>query len=92
MGVGLGVFGVIVCISDANKAVATALTLYKPTGPLSGKVAVGVAVWLVLWALLDRMWSTKNMAILKSFAISLGFMALGLALTFPPIMDIVIGK
>jgi hypothetical protein len=87
VGIGLCGFGIVVCASEASKAVAAALTLYKPTGPLSGKVALGVAIWLVAWALLGRMWKGRDMALKTPMRLSLVLIAIGLLLSFPPVMD-----
>jgi len=87
VGVGLCIFGIGVCCSESSKAVAKAFTLYTPTGPLSGKVAFGIAGWLVAWFVLGRIWSGKEIGIQKPFLWSLALMAVGLALTFPPVID-----
>lgn len=90
-GIGLFAFGVGVCLSEANKSVAAIFTLYKPTGPLSGKVAFGIAVWLVSWLVLSKMWNAKPIDLRKPFLASMVLIVLGLLLTFPPVMDFVIG-
>jgi hypothetical protein len=90
-GIGLCAFGIGVCLSEAIKPVAAAFTLYKPTGPLSGKVALGVVVWLVAWFILARMWGGKAIGVRNPFVASLVLIAIGLLLTFPPVMELVIG-
>jgi hypothetical protein len=71
---------------------AKALTLYVPTGPLSGKVAVGVAIWLVAWALLAWRWSGKEVPLKAPFRLTLALIAIGLLLSFPPVVDFIAGR
>lgn len=56
-------------------------------GPLSGKVIVAVIAYFVSWAILGTMWKSREVKFGRIFLISLGVLALGFALTFPPIFE-----
>ena len=57
-------------------------------GPLSGKVILGVLAYGIAWAILGTMWKGREINFGRVFAISLGVLALGFALTFPPIFTL----
>ena len=91
VGIGLCGFGIVVCAAEVSKPFAKAITLYEPTGPLSGKVALGVAIWLVAWTVLARRWRDKNVLLKTPLRLSLALIAVGLLLSFPPVMDAISG-
>ena len=48
-GIGVSCFGLLVVLSEALPAIGGALNLITAVGPLSGKVAIALIVWLVWW-------------------------------------------
>ncbi len=74
--------------ADKSVAVKSALNFYKPTGPLSGVTTSAIVLWLLLWALLDRRWSNKTVAVNRVSAVALVLLGLSFLLTFPPIVDL----
>lgn len=87
-GVGACAFGVLVASSEASSAVANALNFISPVGPLSGKVAVGLLVWLAAWGGLHLRWARRQ---IDSSALRWAAPALllaGFALTFPPVFEL----
>jgi hypothetical protein len=90
--VGCFTLGGLAVAGDASKAVAGMLTLYKPTGPLSGVSTLAIAVWLAGWLVWHRLWREKTIALKRVTGVALALLALGLLLTFPPFEDLLLGK
>jgi len=91
---GLGglVLGLLALAGDALPAVAKALNIWNPTGPLSGVTLAAIVVWLVAWAILARRWSTRTLDLRLIGGVSAAMILAGLLLTFPPFMDLLQGK
>ena len=51
-GVGAFVLGLSTTLAEVSKWVERGLTFSKPAGPLSGKVVVALAAWVVAWIVL----------------------------------------
>jgi hypothetical protein len=67
-------------------------TFYKPTSGLSGVSTSAVVVWLVAWLILGRRWSTRTIALAKIILAAFALLAVGVLLTFPPVMDFIQGR
>lgn len=91
-GIGCAAVGVLALARDAFAPVAHALNFYKPSGPLSGVTMVAVLVWLVAWFVLAGRWRDKTVAMARVNVIAFVLLAVGLLLTFPPVMDFLQGK
>lgn len=91
-GIGCAALGVFALLGDAFKGIAAFFNFYNPTGPLSGVTTCAIAVWLASWFVLDKVWATKDVPIGKVGTIAFILLGIGLALTFPPIMDLLQGK
>jgi hypothetical protein len=91
-GLGCLVLGVLTVAADGSKGLSAALNFYPPAGPLSGVTTVAIALWLICWAVLARVWKDKQLAFAKVSAFAFLFLALGLLLTFPPFGDILLGR
>ena len=87
-GIGSAMLGLIVVLSEASGTLADALNFYNPVGPLSGKTAVPIFVWLVSWAILHELWKERELDLGKVGGVSLVLVALGLLGTFPPFFDL----
>lgn len=61
-------------------------------GPLSGKVIVAVAAYLVSWGFLAYLWRGREVNFMRTFVVALVLMGLGFALTFPPIFEVFAAK
>lgn len=87
---GIGCFMVAIFALVADKAASfkSAMIFYKPTGPLSGVTTSAILVWLVAWIVLNMRWRGRTVALAKTNAAALVLLALGLLLTFPPIVDL----
>jgi hypothetical protein len=83
-GIGCALFGLLVLLNDAIPALKEALTFSKAVGPLSGKATVGVAAWLLVWAVLHVALRGRDVATATVVRVTRVLIALGLLLTFPP--------
>jgi hypothetical protein len=54
-------------------------------GPLSGKTIVAVIAFVVAWIVFHFMWRGKEVDFNRAFAVAIILVALGFAMTFPPI-------
>ncbi len=91
-GIGCAVLGVFGLMGDAFKAVGEFFKFYSPTGPLSGVTTSAIVVWLGAWFVLAKMWSGRDVAVARISALAFVLLAIGFALTFPPIVDLLQGK
>ena len=91
-GMGCFILGILAVAGDGSKHLATLLTFYKPTGPLSGVSTVAIIVWLVAWLVLARLWKTKAVALAKVNTAAFVLLGIGLLLTFPPFADLLLRK
>jgi len=87
---GIGAFGLglATTLAEASPAISAALNIYPPVGPLSGKVLVGVVIWLVAWLILGSMWRGKEVNFGRVAMWAFIFLGLGLLLTFPPFFEL----
>lgn len=92
VGIGAFAYGVAVAASESSKAVADALSWYKPTGPLSGKTGIGILVWLAAWAILAARWRDRPIRLRTVAIAAFALLAAGFLLTFPPVFDAIAGK
>ncbi len=86
-GIGSGVYGLTVVAAEASSGVAQALNLVEGVGPLSGKVLVGVVIWLVVWIILAKMWGLKEVDFRRITTVSVVLVLVGFLLTFPPVVQ-----
>lgn len=87
-GIGAFALAVLAIAGDRIPAFGKLMIFYKPTGPLSGVTTCAIAVWLIVWALLDWRWKRRNVMLGRVSAAALVFLLLGLLLTFPPVADL----
>ncbi|MFP5227393.1 MAG: hypothetical protein ACLGXA_07155 [Acidobacteriota bacterium] len=87
-GIGCFTLAVLAIVGDKVPGIGRAMVFYRPTGPLSGVTTTAVLVWLLVWAVLDRRWKKKTVAISRVSASALVLLALALLLTFPPLADL----
>ncbi|HEY6056612.1 MAG TPA: hypothetical protein VIV06_01200 [Candidatus Limnocylindrales bacterium] len=96
-GIGTMVLGIFVVLNEASAANTgwndflkfdAHYGLGSGVGPLSGKVALAVIAFAVSWVILHFALRKREVNLFGAFAITLILVALGFALTFPPIFDI----
>ncbi len=90
-GIGATVLGLMVVLAELSPDAKTFLDFAKNygigsgVGPLSGKVVLGVAAYFISWLVLGLMWRGKEVNFNRAFVVGLILVAVGFALTFPPI-------
>ena len=90
-GVGSLVLGLMVTLAEMNADFRTFLDFSRSyglgngVGPLSGKVAIAVVAYVVSWIVLHFLWREKELQFRTWFGSALVLVAIGFALTFPPI-------
>lgn len=57
-------------------------------GPLSGKVIVGVAAYVISFLIFGLLWRGREVNLRATLAASIILLAIGFALTFPPIFEV----
>lgn len=91
-GVGAAMLGLFALMGNAFKGIGNFFNFYNPTGPLSGVTLSAIAIWLAAWYVLNNTWGTRDVNIARVSTTAFVLLAIGLALTFPPIMDLLQGK
>jgi asparagine N-glycosylation enzyme membrane subunit Stt3 len=91
-GIGSGALGVFALANDAIPAVGHFFAFYPPSGGLSGVSTCAIIVWLVAWFILARRWSGRTVAMAKVNLAAFVLLAVGVLLTFPPVMDLIQGR
>lgn len=91
-GVASAALGVLALASDAWPAVHRLLNVWRPTGPLSGVTTATTVIWLASWAAFHQRWAQREVELKRINLIAFGLLAVGLLLTFPPLMDLIQGK
>jgi hypothetical protein len=88
-GVGSLALGTIIPLSEAVVPIKNALVLGLPAvGPLAGKTAFMVVVWLVAWLVLHLAWRGKEVAFGKVVVATVILVVLGLIGSFPPFFEL----
>ena len=91
-GIGSAALGVFALTNDAFPTANHFFTFYTPTGGLSGVTTTAIVVWLVAWYVLARRWSKQTVAMAKVNLAAFALLAVGVLLTFPPVMDLIQGR
>jgi hypothetical protein len=91
-GIGCAAMGILAFAGDASDAIGKSLNIYNPVGTLSGVTTLAIIIWLVSWFVLNRLWRTQTIAMVKVNMAAFALLAVGFLLTFPPFMDLLQGK
>ena len=84
-GLGCATLGLMTVLVEASAGAKQLLAWWAPAGPLVGVSGVAVAVWLVSWAALHRLWSLREIGWPRVSWLTLALVTAGFALTFPPV-------
>ena len=90
-GIGCAALGVFTVLA-AFERMKNFLNFYNPTGALSGVTALAILVWLAAWFVLAKQWDSRDVAMTRVSVVAFALLAVGFALTFPPIMSLLQGK
>lgn len=91
-GIGCGALGLFALLGDAFPGISSFFNFYRPTGALSGVSTCAIVIWLGSWLVLSQIWKEKDVPLGKVSTIAFVLLAVGMAFTFPPIMDFIQGK
>jgi peptidoglycan biosynthesis protein MviN/MurJ (putative lipid II flippase) len=86
--IGCFVIGLNVILSTISYNIRDLLNWYKPAGPLSGKTAVALIVWLVSWFILHTLWRKKEINLNVIYILSLVLVGVAFIFVFPPFYEL----
>jgi hypothetical protein len=86
-GLGALALAVLAIVADHSSAFKKLMIFYVPTGALSGVTTTAIAVWLLLWVVLDAMLKRREVRA-RWIAASLGLLAISFLLMCPPVGDL----
>jgi hypothetical protein len=88
-GIGCFAFGLLVDLAEASKGFSNALNLHNPTGDLSGKSTLAIAIWLIAWAVIHTLWKNRTIQSPgKITAITATLIVLAMIAVFPPFFSL----
>jgi len=87
-GIGSLAVALLTVFADQSAIVKNLLSIYKPTGALSGVSTFAILVWLLVWVLLDWRWRGRNLPLKRINLIAFTLLALSVLATFPPLGDL----
>jgi hypothetical protein len=87
-GIGSFALAVIAIASDRLAGFRGLMTLYRPTGPLSGVTTAALVVWLIVWAFLHLRWRNRDVRVPVVSTIAVVLLIAAFLLMFPPIADL----
>jgi hypothetical protein len=87
-GIGCLALGLFTTLAEASSSFSDWLSWDDDVGPLSGKTALAVIVWLVSWAVLHVVYRAKPFETRRALTIALVLVALGVLGTFPTFFQI----
>ena len=93
-GVGCLTLGLIIVLNEAQILTNATLDFAKNygigsgVGPLSGKVILSTIAFLATWGVLAFLWRGKEVNFSRALTVAAICLALGFALTFPPVFEL----
>jgi len=85
--IGVFLIGLLTTLAELLPGLKGGLTFWAPAGPLSGKTAVPVGIWLVAWVGLHRAFAASDVHLARYTRWAWVLIVLGLVLTFPPVFE-----
>jgi hypothetical protein len=83
-GVGCAALGICTVVAAAVSGFADFLTLYAPSGPLTGEATVAALIYLIAWVNLHARLRYRELRLFKGFLVAMALLGVGLIGTFPP--------
>src|SRR4029453_11720492 len=87
-GAGCAALGLITVGAAASSEFADLLTLYAPSGPLTGKATVASIIYLIVWINLHFRLRDRELSLSRGFLLTMFLLTIGLLGTFPPIYQL----
>jgi hypothetical protein len=72
----------------ASSEFADLLTLYAPSGPLTGKATVSSIIYLIVWINLHFRLRDRELSLSRGFLLTMFLLTIGLVGTFPPVYQL----
>jgi len=91
-GIGCAALGVFTLLAEVFDGIKSLLNFYNPTGTISGVTTIAIVVWLAAWFVLAKKWEGRDVAMTRVSVVAFVLLAVGFALTFPPLLDLLQGK
>lgn len=85
--IGVFVIGLMTSLAAASPGWSNVMNWFSPVGPLSGKTAVGVIVWLIAWGFLHSRYKDVDVDLGRTLRWTWILVALGWLGTFPPFYE-----
>jgi hypothetical protein len=82
-GIGAAALGLFTTLAEASTGIKDWLQWSEPVGPLSGKTAMAVIVWLLSWVVLHIMLRNRAYESRRALGVALVLIVLGVLGTFP---------
>ena len=83
-GTGCFSIGLFYLLGDKSAACNRLLSVYPASGALSGILVLGVLVWFLCWAILERRWRSRPPNVATAIRLAILLLLGSLLLTFPP--------
>ena len=87
-GIGSLALALFTIVADQSATAKNLLSIYKPTGALSGVSTLAILVWFVVWAVLEWCWRGRNLSLKRINTIAFILLVLSLLATFPQLGDL----
>ena len=87
-GAGCAALGCLTVASAASAEVADLLTLYAPSGPLTGKATVSAIIYVIVWINLHFRLRDRELSLSRGFLLTMFLLMIGLVGTFPPVYQL----
>ena len=84
-GAGCAALGLLTVGAAASTEFADLLTLYAPSGPLTGKATVAAIIYLIVWINLHFRLRDRELSLSRGFLLTMFLLAIGMVGTFPPV-------
>lgn len=85
-GIGSFAMGFVVLLNSVGLFPFPAI--YAPAGGVTTRTTAAVLLWLGAWVLLHRRWKARQIDGRRVLQVTLGLIALGVLLTFPPLWQL----
>ena len=87
-GAGCAALGLLTVASAASSEFADLLTLYAPSGPLTGKATVASLIYVIVWVNLHFRLRDRELSLSRGFLLTMFLLTIGLLGTFPPVYQL----
>jgi hypothetical protein len=87
-GAGCAALGGLTVAAAASTEVADLLTLYAPSGPLTGKATVASIIYQIIWINLHFRLRDRELSLSRGFLLTMFLLVIGLIGTFPPVYQL----